>query len=129
MGRSRQVGDDEADARIKLAGMPLDRRAIMSRENCAPGAACSRLHDAAPAEWVCQPAGVSFLSGIRAETRQRLSEAVWGLGDQGSVAPIADPTRIRLWGSGHCFLQLLHVELEQAVSRPLGVAAHEVLGT
>jgi hypothetical protein len=24
VGRARQVGDDEADARIKLAGMPFD---------------------------------------------------------------------------------------------------------
>jgi hypothetical protein len=35
-------------------------------------------------------------------------------------APIGDRTRIRLWGSGHCLLQLLHVELEQSGEPPAG---------
>ena len=38
------------------------------------------------------------------------------------------PDRVQRWGSGHCLLQLLHVELEQSGEPPVGEAAHEVLG-
>ena len=37
-GRPRQVGDDEADARIKLARMPLDRLATTTRGACSSSA-------------------------------------------------------------------------------------------
>jgi hypothetical protein len=49
------------------------------------------------------------------------------LATKARLRPFGDPTRIRLWGSGHCLL--LHVELEQSCEPPVGAAAHEVLGT
>jgi hypothetical protein len=68
---------------------------------------------------------------LRAETRQRLSEAVCrAFGGQASVCARRrpDPHSI-VGGAATAFSQLLHVELEQSGGPPAGGAAHEVLGT
>jgi hypothetical protein len=67
---------------------------------------------------------------IRAETRQLLSDAVWGaFRDQGSVCAHRRPDPHSTVGERPLPPSLLHVELEQSGEPPARVAAHEVLGT
>jgi hypothetical protein len=77
-----------------------------------------------------RPTDVRLVGPISAESASdSLKPSGAHLATKARFAPIGDRTRIRLWGTGHCLLHCSMSSLSKAVSRPLGGAAHEVLGT